>query len=148
MLLVTLRNLLILILFLFVTSCSGTYSTRSGDGDASGTEVYPISMDDALLIMQDAMSKEFAEDRIEDIFTPYRGYQAKLRFIADIDVISVYAIPSQGRGPTGKKIDGLSFEVHRSGTYPLGGIPKSKSILKHVVEGASRLADALPKAKM
>ena len=145
MLLVNLRSMSVLILFLFLTGCSGTYSTQTGDGDASGTEVYAISMDDALLIMQGAMNKEFAEDRIEDIFTPYRGYQAKLRFIADIDIISVYAIASQGRGPEGKKIDGLSFVVHRSGTYPLGGIPKSKTILKHVVEGASRLADALPK---
>ncbi|HFD79605.1 MAG TPA: hypothetical protein ENK05_04300 [Gammaproteobacteria bacterium] len=139
------RISVIAVLFLLLTGCSGTYSTRDGDGETGGTEVYPLSMDDALLIMQDAMQKEFPEDRIEDIFTPHRGYRAKMRFLADIDVISVYAIPGQGRGPDGKTVDGLVFEVHRSGTYPLGGIPRSKAVLKRVVAGASRMADALPK---
>ena len=130
--------------FLLLTSCSGTYSTRTGDGDTQGTEVYPISVDDAMLIMQDAMQKEFPEDRIEDVFSPHRGYSAKMRFIADVDTITVYAVEGQGRGPDGQVIDGLVFEVHRSGTYPLGGIPKSKAVLKRVAEGASRLSDALP----
>ena len=145
MLLVNLRYLVVVILFFILSGCSGAYSTHHGDGGSGDTEVYPISMDDALLVMQSAMNKEFAADRIEDIFTPHRGYQAKLRFLIDIDVISVYAVAEQGRGPEGKNIDGFSFDVHRSGTYPLGGIPKSKLVLKHVVEGAARIAEALPK---
>jgi hypothetical protein len=127
---------------LFLTACSGTCSTRNGDGDAQGTEVYPIGWDDALLVMQDAMQKEFPEDRIEDVLSPHRGYSAKMRFVADVDTIMLYAVDGQGRGPEGQAIEGFIFEVHRSGTYPLGGIPTSKTVLKRVVEGASRLSDA------
>jgi hypothetical protein len=145
MLLANVGKLFSIAWFLLLTSCSGTYSTRTGDGDTQGTEVYPITMDDAVLIMQDAMQKEFPEDRIGDVFSPNRGFSAKMRFLADIDTITVYAVKGQGRGPGGQVIDGLVFEVHRSGTYPLGGIPKSKAVLKRVVEGASRLSDALPK---
>jgi hypothetical protein len=141
----TLFKPLIIVCLILLVGCSSTYSTRNGGNGQEGTEVYPISMDDALLIMQNAMQKEFPEDRIEDVLAPHRGYRAKLRFIADIDVISVYAIDGQGRGPNGSVVNGLIFEVHRSGTYPLGGIPKSKAILKRVVEGASRISEALPR---
>ncbi len=133
------------LLILLLAGCAGTNSTREGDGKAGSTEVYPISMEDATLIMRDAMEKEFPEDRIEDIFTPYRGYKAKMRFLADIDVVSVYAVPAQGRGPDGKSVKGLAFETHHVGTYPLGGIPKAKAVFKRVVESADRVADALPR---
>lgn len=133
------------IMLFILAGCSGTYSSRDDNGGHGGSEVYPISMDDALLVMQTAMEKEFPADHIADILTPHSGYKAKLRFLADIDVISVYVLEGQGSGPDGKIINGFYFEVHRSGTYPLGGIPKSKAILKHVIEGASRLAEALPK---
>ncbi len=130
---------------LLLAGCAGTNSTRDGDSKANSTEVYPISMEDATLVMRSAMEKEFDEDRIEDIFTPYRGYKAKIRFLLDIDVITVYVVPAQGRGPDGETVNGLAFETHHSGTYPLGGIPKSKAVFKRVVEGAARIADAVPR---
>lgn len=130
---------------LITAACSGTYSTREQAGVSGGAEVYAISMDDALIIMETAMKKEFPEDSIEDVLTPHRGYRAKLRFVADIDIITVYAIPGQGRSEVGETIAGVAFEVHREGTYPVGGIPTSKAILAHVIEGASRLSKALPR---
>ena len=133
------------VLFLLIAGCSGTYSTVDDSGSAAGAGVYLISMADALLVMEDAMQKEFPEDRIEDVLAPHRGYEAKLRFLADIDVITVYAVPGQGRTPDGEVVDGLAFEVRRSGTYPVGGIPKSKAVLKRVAEGASRISEVLPK---
>ncbi|HHH43110.1 MAG TPA: hypothetical protein ENK49_03150 [Gammaproteobacteria bacterium] len=133
------------LLTLLLAGCAGTNSTREGGGKAGSTQVYPISMEDATLIMRDAMEKEFPDERIEDIFTPYRGYKAKIRFLLDIDVITVYAVPAQGRGPDGKSVEGLAFETHHSGTYPLGGIPKAKAVFNRVVESANRVADALPR---
>lgn len=139
------KKTFVAVLFLLIAGCSGTYSTTDDSGSAAGAGVYLISMADALLVMEDAMQKEFPEDRIEDVLAPHRGYEAKLRFLADIDVITVYAVPGQGRTPDGEVVDGLAFEVHRSGTYPVGGIPKSKAVLKRVAEGASRISEVLPK---
>ena len=132
-------------LSLLVAGCSGTYSTRDEDSHAGTSRVYAITLEDALLVMEDAMQKEFPDERIEDVLSPHRGFKAKIRFLLDVDVVSVYAVPAQGRASDGTMVDGLAFETHHSGTYPLGGIPKAKALLERVVAGADRLSSAMPR---
>lgn len=129
----------------WLAGCSSTYSSRDDSGSVAGANIFALSLEDAQLVMEDAMQKEFPDDRIEDVLQPHRGYKAKLRFVADIDVITVYAVRGAGKSASGKTVEGYYFEVHRSGTYPVGGIPKAKAVLERVVEGASRLSEAMPK---
>ena len=140
------RGWLLAIGVLFLAACSGTVSTRD-DSTHGGTEVYPLTEEDAVLIMSSAMDKEFESDKISAVLSPHRGFQGKIRFLADIDTITVYAVPAQGRGPNGQQVDGFAFEVKHSGTYPLGGIPKAKAVLAGVVAGADRLVKSLPPAE-
>lgn len=134
-----------LCLGLLVAGCSGTYSTRDENSNAVSSGIYTISLEDALLIMQDAMEKEFPDERIEDVLSPHRGYKAKIRFLLDVDVISVYAVPAQGRTADGTTVKGYAFETYHSGTYPVGGIPKAKALLERVIAGADRLSSAIPR---
>lgn len=128
---------------LVLAACSGTVSTRD-DSTHGGTEVYPLTLEDAVLIMRSAMDKEFESDKISAVLSPHRGFQGKIRLLSDIDTITVYAVPARGRGPDGQQVDGFAFEVKHSGTYPLGGIPKAKAVLADVVAGADRLVKSLP----
>ena len=132
-------------LSVLAAGCSGTYSTRDENSNAGSSGVYMITLEDALLVMQDAMEKEFPDERIEDVLSPHRGYKAKIRFLLDVDVISVYAVPARGRAADGTMVNGYSFETYHSGTYPLGGIPKAKALLERVVAGADRLSSAIPR---
>jgi hypothetical protein len=136
---------LLLLGALILPACTGTVSTQDGSSQ-TGTQVYPFTEDDAVLVMRNAMEKEFESDQISTVLTPYRGFQGKIRFIADVDTITVYAVPATGQGPEGQQIDGFAFEVKHSGTYPLGGVPKSRAVLAGAVASADRLVKSLPHA--
>ena len=127
---------------LVLAACTGTVSTRD-DSTHGGTEVYPLAEEDAVLVMRSAMDKEFESDKISSVLSPHRGFQGKIRFLADIDTITVYAVPALGRGPNGQQVEGFAFEVKHSGTYPVGGIPKAKAVLAGVIAGADRLVKSL-----
>ena len=131
---------------LVLTACTGTVSTHDVSTHG-GTEVYPLTEEDAVLIMHSAMDREFESDKISSVLSPHRGFQGKIRFLADIDTITVCAVPTQGRGPDGQQIEGFAFEVKHSGTYPVGGIPKAKAVLADVIAGAGRLVKSLPPVK-
>lgn len=96
---------------------------------------YNLTAEQADRVLLAEMRTEFGDSPIARVESPYRGYQATIKFLFDSHQIVGYAVPRT----TSTAGDGsaYSFKVTHSGTMPLSGIARAKRLRERLAEGAS-----------
>lgn len=133
------RTLATALLFgiLLLSGCSGTRSTVA---DPSTAHVYPLTEEQANLIVAEAMSAEFSGSAISRVDFPNSGYRVTIRFALDShDIVALY-IPAKGKGPDGETLDGFVFEVNDSGTMAISGRRRANKLFEGIQQRANRVA--------
>ena len=129
---------------LLFCGCAGSISTVGHDPDKGAARMYPVSAEVADKLVLVAMKSEFPEGPIAKVEAPFKGYQATLRFALDSHTVVAYAIPAKGRSEKGEVIDGFAFQVSHSGTMPISGGGKARSVFKRIMHDAALIASPLP----
>jgi hypothetical protein len=129
---------------LLVSGCAGTMSTVGQGANRSDAQMFPISAEAADKLLATAMAGEFAGSPISRVEFPNKGYQATIRFALDSHTIVAYMIPAKGRAASGEIVQGYAFEVSHSGTMPISGGGRAKSLFRRVVQDAMLVAQPLP----
>ena len=121
------RLLSLAFLIMIISGCAGTISSAAGNT----AFFYEMSPEEADNLVASVMASEFAGSPISRVEFPNKGYQATIRFALDSHTIVAYYIPANGAEKTG-----YVFEVNHSGTMPLSGGNRAKSVFSKIIERA------------
>ncbi|TCI02898.1 hypothetical protein EZV61_11425 [Corallincola luteus] len=137
------RQILICILVVCMTACSGTISTISGE-DGAPAKAYILSNEAADRLIHSAMTSEFADKDIKPVSDPYPGYAAEVAWgVLDSDTVTAYYRKVKAVDSEGKSVTAVVFLVKHYGTAPASGIPTSERLLKRIVSDAELLVEGV-----
>ena len=138
------RTAFIIAISAFISGCSSTQSTASGDGDKAAPRVFLLTAEQAERILATAMTAQFSGIPISRVEFPNKGYQATVRFMLDSHTFVAYMIAAKGRSSDGTVQPGFAFEVSNSGTMPLSGGSRAGDLFQRLIRDASAISPAVP----
>jgi hypothetical protein len=98
-------------------------------------------------VLATAIAGEFAGSPISRVEFPNKGYQVTIRFALDSHTIVAYMISARGMNSSGETVPGYYFEVSASGTMPVSGGSRARSLYDRLLRDASALAEPLPQTR-
>lgn len=131
---------------LVLGGCASGTARTPGTYVSQSEPVFLISEAQADQILVEAMNIEFGTSPIVRIEHPNRGYQATIKFLFDSHQIVATMVRSKGVSADGSVRDGYYFNVTHSGTMPLSGMARSRSLGERLQQSATALSPSVPPA--
>lgn len=131
-----------------LSGCTTTRTTVNATDAVSAaalpTEMYQLTSEQADQVLVKSMVEQFGDGPMVRVDAPYKGYSVHTYFLLDSHRFTARMIPAKGQAANGKIVDGYIFDVIDSGTMLISGQIRAESLLKRVLENASKIAKPIP----